>query len=153
MKKILVSLVLLLNVALGALQAEDLKTGPWFNHYVNGINRLPARVTSYSYQSEADALTYNRDLSRMASLNGTWKFMFVDDISKAPLDFYKAGYDVASWGEIQVPSCWEMQGHGYAIYRNTQYFGRLRKRGICTNRRERTLTALAIRQCALRYVN
>ena len=121
MKKALIPLLLLLNAAFGVLRAEDLKTGPWFNHYVNGINRLPARVTSYSYQSEADALTYNRDLSRVASLNGTWKFMFADDISKAPLGFYEEGYNVASWGEINVPSCWEMQGHGYAIYRNTQY--------------------------------
>ena len=71
MKKILISSVLLLSAAFGVLKAEDLKTGPWFNHYVNGINRLPARVTSYSYQSEADALTYNRDLSRVTSLNGT----------------------------------------------------------------------------------
>ena len=47
--------------------------------------------------------------------------MFVPDLSQAPVEFWKDGYDVTSWNDIKVPSCWEMQGFGYAIYRNTQY--------------------------------
>ena len=121
MKKTLILSVLLLNATLGMLKADDLQTGPWFDYYVNGINREPARVTSYSYAREADALTCDRNLSRMTSLNGMWKFSFVEDLQKAPADFYCEGYDVSSWDNIPVPSCWETHGYGYPIYTNTKY--------------------------------
>lgn len=101
--------------------AQTLSEGPWYNHYVNGINRLPARATSYFFDDEAKALDGNREASRMVSLNGTWKFKFVEDVPQAPLDFFNEGYDVTAWDDIKVPSCWEMQGYGYPIYTNTQY--------------------------------
>ena len=101
--------------------AQTLSEGPWYNHYVNGINRLPARATSYSFDDEAKALDGNREASRMVSLNGTWKFKFVEDVPQAPLDFFNEGYDVTAWDDIKVPSCWEMQGYGYPIYTNTTY--------------------------------
>ena len=101
--------------------ADNLSEGPWYNQYINGINRLPARATSYSFETEVDALTCDRELSRMASLDGTWKFMFAEDVGKAPLDFWKDGSDVSSWSDIKVPSCWEMQGFGYPIYSNVTY--------------------------------
>lgn len=94
---------------------------PWQNQYVNGMNRLPARATSYSYATEADALTNDRENSRMVSLNGVWKFCFAEDVSAAPEGFQSPDYDVSGWAEIEVPSCWEMQGFGYPIYTNTAY--------------------------------
>lgn len=101
--------------------AQTLSHGPWYDHYVNGINRLPSYATSYSYATVEDALAGNPETSRMMSLNGTWKFMYVDDISQAPLDFWKAGFDASQWNDIKVPSCWEMQGYGYPIYTNVPY--------------------------------
>ncbi len=59
--------------------------------------------------------------SRYQSLNGTWKFHFVDEPSKRPLDFFKEGYDVTAWDEIPVPSNWEMQGYDRPIYCNVEY--------------------------------
>ena len=120
MRKKLLALALFAVAAL-QLSAENLSEGPWFNRYINGLNRLPAHATSYSYPDVSTALAGDRDASRIASLNGTWKFMFVPDVNQAPVEFWKDGYDVTSWNDIKVPSCWEMQGFGYAIYRNTQY--------------------------------
>ena len=94
---------------------------PRENQYVNGVNRLPARATSYSYASEADALTYDRENARMASLNGVWKFHFAEDVDKAPENFFEKGYDVSAWNDLEVPCCWEMKGYGYPIYTNTVY--------------------------------
>ena len=51
-------------------------------------------------------------------LNGDWKFKWVDSPSKAPADFYKADYDVSSWGTIPVPANWELNGYGMPIYVN-----------------------------------
>ena len=119
MKKIL-SMILWLGFGAAAL-AQNLDEGPWFDHYVNGINRLPARATSYSFDDQAKAIAGGREESRMVSLNGTWKFRFAEDLPQAPMGFHAEGYDVSSWDDIPVPSCWEMQGYGYPIYTNTKY--------------------------------
>ena len=103
------------------IYAQSLNEGPWSNHYVNGIGRLPAHATSYSYLTEEDALSCDRTSARIHSLNGTWKFRFAEDVSSASLDFWKDGFDVSSWDDITVPSCWEMQGYGYPIYTNWRY--------------------------------
>ena len=42
------------------------------------------------------------------SLNGKWKFYFVDEPSKRPTTFWEEDYDVSSWDDIDVPSNWEM---------------------------------------------
>jgi len=82
-------------------------------------NKIPARATSYSFKTANEALTGNREDSRMISLNGTWKFNFVDKLENRPLDFYKT--DVSNWDDIEVPSNWEMKGYGTPIYRNSGY--------------------------------
>ena len=100
---------------------------PRENQYVNGVNRLPARATSYSYASEADALTYDRENARMASLNGVWKFHFAEDVDKAPENFFEKGYDVSAWNDLEVPCCWEMTLSVEAISRHPPVNGRRSK--------------------------
>lgn len=94
---------------------------PWADITTSAVNRLPARATSYSFASEADALDGNIDNARRLSLNGVWKFNFSEDISQAPDGFYRDGYDLSAWDNITVPSCWEMKGYGYPIYTNIEY--------------------------------
>ena len=84
-----------------ALSAENLSEGPWYNRYINGLNRLPAHVTSYSYKTADEALACDREASCIESLNGTWKFMFAADTKDAPLNFWQDGYDVTSWNDIK----------------------------------------------------
>ena len=112
---------LLLGIMPLCMVAENLKEGPWFDYNVNGINRLPARATSYSFADQVLALSCDRDEARVKSLNGTWKFSFAPAVEEAVKGFWKEGYDVSSWNDMPVPSCWEMQGYGYPIYRNTKY--------------------------------
>lgn len=112
---------LLLAVLCICASAQVTGYGPWKDHHINGINRLPARATSYSCSDEATALESGRDSSRLMSLNGMWKFNFAEDVTLAPASFHEDGFDVSSWAEIAVPSCWEMQGYGYPIYTNTKY--------------------------------
>lgn len=112
---------LLSVAAMSLVLSSFLDAEPWKNQFVNGVNRLPSRATSYSYVTDADALSCDREMSRMALLNGTWKFHFAEDVNGAPEGFQTPGYDVSKWAEIEVPSCWEMQGFGYPIYTNTAY--------------------------------
>jgi beta-galactosidase len=55
------------------------------------------------------------------SLNGKWKFNFVERPADRPLNFYDDEYNVSSWKEINVPSNWEFQGYGIPIYVNSDY--------------------------------
>lgn len=57
----------------------------------------------------------------VVSLNGTWRFHFVDEPSKRPTDFYKDDYDVSGWDTLPVPSNWEMHGYDRPIYCNVEY--------------------------------
>lgn len=52
---------------------------------------------------------------------GVWRFRFADDVSRAPQGFEAPEYDVSAWDRIEVPSCWETAGYGYAIYTNIIY--------------------------------
>lgn len=121
MNNIIKTLVTILMLASGLFTYAQDGFCPWYDHHVNGVNRLPARATSYSYESEQEALAKDRGASRMMLLNGMWKFHFAPEESQIPDDFYSVGYDCSTWDEIPVPSCWEMQGYGYPIYTNVQY--------------------------------
>jgi beta-galactosidase len=55
------------------------------------------------------------------SLNGNWKFNWVDKPADRPLDFYKPDYDVSTWKLIPVPSNWQMHGYGIPIYLNHRH--------------------------------
>ncbi len=94
----------------------------WENEMVFERGKLPSRVPSYSYSSVKDALSCNRELSRMRMLNGEWQFNFVDRSEDRPLNFMGADFAGGEgWNSIPVPSNWELQGYGQPIYTNIVY--------------------------------
>ncbi len=92
---------------------------PWENPAVTGINREPARSTSYSYSSIDDALKGDRNNSRFKSLNGVWDFRFSNNLKEAPKNFYEK--EVKGWDTITVPSNWELKGYDIPIYKSAVY--------------------------------
>ncbi|MFY0650383.1 MAG: DUF4981 domain-containing protein [Cyclobacteriaceae bacterium] len=94
----------------------------WENEHVISKNRLAARATSYSYNSNQDALRGERKDANVLMLNGDdWKFQFVPKSEDRPRGFFESDFDASSWNNITVPFCWEMQGYGTPIYTNTVY--------------------------------
>ena len=94
----------------------------WENPEIIGYNKLPAHNTSISFASEGEALKHDiTSSSRYQSLNGKWKFSWAPVPEKAPSDFYMEDFNVSDWKEIPVPSNWELQGYGTAIYTNVIY--------------------------------
>lgn len=94
----------------------------WENPAVFQQNRLLARATFINYPDRATALKDDYRLSPyFYSLSGKWKFNWVPKPADRPVDFYKTGYNVSNWKEINVPGNWELQGFGTPIYTNIIY--------------------------------
>ncbi|MES2427745.1 MAG: glycoside hydrolase family 2 TIM barrel-domain containing protein [Bacteroidota bacterium] len=84
-----------------------------------GINKELNHATLMPYGNLAEALKANRRASSQAiSLNGLWKFNWVDWPQKRPVNFYKTNYDVSKWKDIKVPSSFQVQGYGTPDYSN-----------------------------------
>lgn len=118
MKKKYFLVLTVIIITIGVAYAQQVND--WENPLVNGINRLPAHATLYSFDNADNAKKLDRSLSnRFMSLNGQWDFSFSPVPEQAPVDFYKSR--VTGWKQIDVPSNWELKGYGTAIYTNVTY--------------------------------
>lgn len=87
-----------------------------------GINKEASHATLMPYASLQEALAAKRHASSFSrSLNGLWKFHWVDWPQKRPVHFYKPEYDVSGWKEIKVPSNFQVEGYGTPYYSNFTY--------------------------------
>lgn len=112
-----------LAVSLSAqVPAAQPSSREWENEQITDINTETPRSTSVPFASRSAALTGQLDKSTLRqSLNGKWKFAFSKRPEVRPADFYQPTFDVSAWGEINVPSNWQLQGHGIPIYTNFTY--------------------------------
>ena len=86
------------------------------------VNRQPAHATMIPFSDIESVLTGDPSLSAYyQSLNGTWKFSWVEKPSERPLEFYSDDFDISDWADIQVPGNWQLQGYDYPIYTNAKY--------------------------------
>jgi beta-galactosidase len=96
------------------------KVNEYENPRITGINKIQARATSFSFANVDAALINDRlNNDRVISLNGKWKFKYVDKPADRPINFMNT--EVSYWNEIDVPSSWEMEGYGIPIYVNIKY--------------------------------
>lgn len=94
----------------------------WENSEIFRINKEEAHSTVIPFETfEAAKMGKWESSPFFKLLNGNWKFNWVPKPSDRPLDFYKPEYDVSNWGELPVPSNWQMYGYGIPIYLNTRY--------------------------------
>ena len=52
------------------------------------------------------------------SLNGNWRFFFANTPEEVPQNFFASNFKDSEWPTIHVPSNWEMEGYGDALFRN-----------------------------------
>ncbi|MBN1844794.1 MAG: DUF4981 domain-containing protein [Sedimentisphaerales bacterium] len=96
----------------------------WENPAVIGRNKQPGHCTLIPYASVDQAIQcrFRRDCSRYyQSLNGSWKFHWVEKPADRPVEFYRSDFDDSSWDTIRVPGNWQLSGYGRPIYVNVQY--------------------------------
>ena len=103
--------------------AEKWSNPEWENPEIFQINRIAPTASFYRYRSEENALKNAswENSTLYQSLNGTWDFYFAENPQKRPADFYYEGFDTSGWDTIEVPSNWELEGHGIPFYTNVTY--------------------------------
>lgn len=111
-----------LFLGLVALTAESQTFTEWQDQAVNEVNRLPMRTSFYPYSNpESAEMNLPASDSNYLSLNGNWKFNWVENADMRPTDFYETDFDDKSWGEMPVPGIWELNGYGDPQYVNIGY--------------------------------
>ena len=123
-----VRLLLLSVLAMGSLWAQAQKTPVWCDPNVNEINRKMDVANYFAYESEALAqlpqtpkANAKAQSKRYMSIEGKWKFHWVESANERPANFYALKYDDSKWGTMPVPGIWELNGYGDAIYVNNHY--------------------------------
>ena len=98
---ILVLLIVLVAGGAPALGATD----DWQDPAVIGRHKQPAHATLVPYATLDQALAGEREASPYyLSLNGDWRFHWVEKPADRPRDFHEPGFDDASWDTLPVPS-------------------------------------------------
>ena len=103
----------------------------WENQQIFEENKETGHATFIPYASTKamkEDVNYDKpwitpEKADYLSLNGTWKFKFVEDPSARPREeaFWADNADVSAWDNIDVPSCWEMKGYDLPLYVNVEY--------------------------------
>lgn len=90
---------------------------PWLDEQIIEQNRLPMHASFFSFETEALAATGEWTQSgNYQSLNGDWKFKWVERPADLPANFEKKEYDDSNWPLFKVPGNWELNGYGFPIY-------------------------------------
>lgn len=120
--------VLLGSLLLTGMSASAQKVPVWCDPAVNSINRKVDVSDYFAFESEALAHNDYSPLnnakaksSRYLSIEGKWKFCWVENANERPQNFYAVNYDDSKWGSMPVPGIWELNGYGEPIYVNTSY--------------------------------
>jgi beta-galactosidase len=119
MNRIILVVFLFLSLALNA----QTKLNPhWENPDTNQINRLPMRSAYFPYETADLAKAGKMQNSvRFISLNGDWKFNWVEKYKDRPQDFFRTDFDDSKWVNFTVPADWALNGYGVPIYVNQPY--------------------------------
>lgn len=114
------SIVIVAAMASLSLSAQTFKE--WDDPRVNAVNRLPMHSSYFSYENREKAEQGDKTASsNFLSLDGNWKFNWVENRDQRPTDFFRTDFNDSSWGTMPVPGNWEMNGYGDPIYVNVGY--------------------------------
>lgn len=93
-----------------------------FDERITEQNRLAMHSAYFVYANDNELKAGNWIKSvNYQSLNGDWKFKFVEKPDDLPTSSWLPSVSDALWGTIKVPANWEMNGYGFPIYCTNGY--------------------------------
>ncbi|WP_210200562.1 glycoside hydrolase family 2 TIM barrel-domain containing protein [Cohaesibacter celericrescens] len=87
---------------------------------VFAVNRMDAHSDHVAFP-DLHAAKAGEPSTLRQSLNGRWAFHLAQSVAARPQGFFATEYDMAEWGDIEVPGYMQLQGYGCNQYVNTQY--------------------------------
>ena len=110
------------GIAVMAFQVVIGQVPHWQNPQSHSIQKIKSHATFYPFAStQAAKKSAREESSWYRSLNGTWKFQYVENPSDLSVDLTAGENDFKNWADIAVPGNWELQGFGSPIYINTNF--------------------------------
>ncbi len=94
----------------------------WMNEKRVEENREPMHATFFAFENAKQAQIGDwSQSSNYTTLNGSWRFKWVENPSLAPKGWDSAEYVDNQWDMFKIPAVWEVNGYGYPIYINHGY--------------------------------
>ena len=94
----------------------------WQDVNVVKVNKEYPRTQFMTFENKSVAINSKfEDSKYYISLNGTWKFYFVDGYKQLPENVTDSTVSLEDWSDIKVPGNWEVQGFGTPLYVNHPY--------------------------------
>lgn len=94
----------------------------WEDLNVIHVNTEEPRAYYIPYGDVQNALYKKRGESPFyQTLNGCWKFKYHESIKTVDDGFYNKDADVSDFGNLIVPSCWQVKGYEKCHYTNVNY--------------------------------
>ncbi|WP_199119379.1 glycoside hydrolase family 2 TIM barrel-domain containing protein [Pedobacter sp. ASV28] len=94
----------------------------WENPSLVNVGMEKPHVAFMLFDNQKDAIADDFSRSKdFKSLNGSWKFNYVDQYKDRPTDFLNPAFNDSGWANLTVPSNWELNGFGIPIYTNIAY--------------------------------
>lgn len=81
----------------------------WEDQSITGLGRRDARTYFYT------------DSAKKISLNGEWRFLYLDAPELSPEHFMEPGFSDENWDVIDVPSVWQLRGYDHMHYTDVLY--------------------------------
>ena len=105
-----------------AATAEPVSQEDWEDPEIQRVGTEPARASFFSFQERDRAMRNDPgECDWIIPLGGTWSFQWSPDPWSRPIDFYRRDFDTSQWALLEVPSNWQLNGHGVPLYTNKRY--------------------------------
>ena len=116
---------LLMGMSVSGIHAQKTIVEPtfteWHDLQVNAVNRFATHTDFFAFAPTENVHSRKFDMKQSAnylSLNGDWKFNWVENADQRPTDFFRTDFDDSQWKTFPVPGIWEVNGYGDPVYVN-----------------------------------
>ncbi|MDD3309674.1 MAG: beta-galactosidase, partial [Dysgonamonadaceae bacterium] len=104
------------------ISAQENTKPYWQDIQVTDVNKEYPRTSFMTFDNQNDAINSKFENSKYYhSLNGTWKFYYVEGYKMLPENITDPNTSTNDWADIKVPGNWEVQGFGTPVYSNHGY--------------------------------
>ena len=116
---------LLMGMSVSGIHAQKAAIEPtfteWHDLQVNAVNRFATHTDFFAFAPNENLRGTKYDMKKSAnylSLDGDWKFNWVENADQRPTDFFRTDFDDSQWKTFPVPGIWEVNGYGDPVYVN-----------------------------------